>query len=135
MCCIVHIMFFSGGDEMNGEKRIDCADIGARIREARNKLKMSQADVAEKAGVALSHYTNIENGKVMMKMDTFVRILEILQVSADWVLRANIPESSVIFDEEYLELLDDCSVLEKASIVAIAKEVKKQIRVHQTNDE
>ena len=57
---------------MNGEKHIDCADIGARIREARNKLKMSQADVAEKAGVALSHYTNIENGKVMMKMDTFI---------------------------------------------------------------
>lgn len=123
-------MFFSGGDEMNDAKRIDCAEIGARIREARTNQQLSQAEVAEKAGIALSHYTKIENGKTVMKMDTFVRVLEILQVSADWILRAHVPQSDVVYNDEYTKLLDDCTIPEKASIIAVATEVKKQIRIH-----
>ena len=66
--------------------------IGARIREVRIQKNMSQAELAEKAFISVPHMSEVENGKTKLRLSTFVYITEALQVSADVLLRTNIPE-------------------------------------------
>ena len=115
-----------GGVELSDSKNPVLEKIGARIREARINSSMSQADLAEKADIHLSHFTRIENGQVEMRVETLIRILEALQISADWLLRANVPASDPVYISEYAQLLESCTIPEKASIVSITQEVKKQ---------
>lgn len=108
-------------------KEIDSLDykkIGSRIREIRIKRKMSQAELAEKTQICLPHISDIELGKTKMKLSTFVSITEALQVSADSILRSNVPEVNNIYQSEFAELLSDCSPMEIDSIIKIVKELK-----------
>ena len=126
MCSIVDNVRYKGGDGMSDSKNMILEKIGARIRDARTNANMSQAELAEKADIHLSHFTRIENGQVEMRVETLIRILEALEISADWILRANVPASDTVYDSEYVQLLEGCAIPEKASIVSITKEVKKQ---------
>ena len=65
--------------------------IGARIRQVRQQRDMSQAALAAKAGLSLPHISDIELGKVSMRISSFVRIVEALQVSADMLLLSDVP--------------------------------------------
>ena len=47
--------------------------IGSRIREARVKRRMSQAELADKAGISLPQISTIENGRCSMKLHSFSR--------------------------------------------------------------
>ena len=82
-------------------------EIGERIREARLSKNMSQQDLATKANVSLPHISEIENGKQTMKLLTFVRIIEALQVSADAILRADVPCVNQIYQSELAEIISD----------------------------
>ncbi len=113
------------------ETRINEAKkIGMRIREARIARKMSQADLSEKAQISLPQISDIENGKSNMMLSSFIRITEALQVSADSLLRSDIPEVSHIYNAELSELLSDCSPSEIDSIMKIAAELKTAFHSH-----
>ncbi|MCB5940307.1 helix-turn-helix domain-containing protein [bacterium 210820-DFI.6.52] len=101
--------------------------IGSRIREARLSRRMSQADLAAKANISLPHISNIENGKASMKLESFIRIIEALQVSADSLLRPDVPEVRSLYQSEFDELLADCSPKELDSILKIVRELKSTI--------
>ena len=87
--------------------------VGSRIRDAQINRRMSQADVS-----------NIEKGKTSMKLETFIRIIEALQVSADSLLRPDVPEVRSLYQSEFDELLADCSPKELDSILKIVRELK-----------
>lgn len=106
--------------------------IGGRIREVRIQQKMSQADLAEKAHISLPHVSDIELGKKCMKLSTFTQIAEALQVSADRLLRLDIPEVNEIYKSEFADLLSDCTPSEIESIIRIIKELK--ISMHSKKD-
>ena len=59
--------------------------IGSRIRAERVKQKMSQAELAEKAHLCLPQISALELGKVKMNLYTFIKLVEALQVSADFL--------------------------------------------------
>lgn len=109
-------------------------EIGARIREARLARKMSQAELAEKAQVGMAHISEIELGKTDLKLQTFIRIIEALQVSADSILRADVPEGNVTFVQEYSELLSDCSPEEVKAIISVTKEIKATFQTHRSDE-
>ena len=67
--------------------------VGSRIRAVRISRGMSQADLAVEASVSLPLISNIERGKTGMQLETFVKVAEALQVSADYLLRPDVPES------------------------------------------
>ena len=68
--------------------------------------------------------SNIEKGKTSMKLETFIRIIEALQVSADSLLRPDVPEVRSLYQSEFDELLADCSPKELDSILKIVRELK-----------
>ena len=103
--------------------------IGARIREVRIKNGMSQADLSVKAHISLPHISDIELGKTKMLIATFVRITEALQVSADMLLRPDIPQVNSIYQNEFADVLGDCTPDELDSILKIVKELKATLHL------
>ena len=110
---------------MDDRQREEYRKIGARIREIRLQRHMSQAELAEKAGIHLSRISEIENGKSTLLLPTFIRITEALQVSADVLLRSDIPEVNNLYKGEFADVLEDCTPSEIDSILNIVREIKK----------
>lgn len=108
--------------------------VGSRIKAVRISRGMSQADLAVEAAVSLPLISNIERGKTGMQLETFVKVAEALQVSADYLLRPDVPEVKAIYQGEFAELLEDCSASEMETILKIVREVKASMHKKQNND-
>ncbi len=98
--------------------------IGQRIRTARTSKSLSQADLAYAIEVSEPYMSDIELGKTKMNILTFCRIVETLKMSADSILRPNVPAVNQIYQQEFADLLKDCSPQEIESILKIVKEIK-----------
>jgi len=61
--------------------------LGRRIREQRQLKGFSQDDLAKKIGVGSLHLGHIERGNKTPSMETFVKIVNVLNVPADILLR------------------------------------------------
>ena len=103
-------------------------DVGARIREARKSKRLSQNELAEMINISPSHMSDIENDKKTIKLDILMRLTEALQVSADWLLRTDIPSVTSIHAQELATLLSDCTPSESQSLIKMLKEMKTAIR-------
>lgn len=60
--------------------------MGMRIAEQRKKLKLTQEQVAEKAGITYQQYNKAEKGKACVSSDTLLRISAALETSTDYLL-------------------------------------------------
>lgn len=66
-----------------------------RIKEARKKLGLTQQEVAERIGVAKSTYTGYETGNSSPDMLRMARIMQVLQVDANYLLQDEMRENNV----------------------------------------
>lgn len=82
----------------------DMMTIGNRLLAARKRLGMTQAEVAERAGLSDRTYADIERGGVNMRIETFLRICQTLAVSPDDILTEE-HTSMVLQQEELLRRL------------------------------
>lgn len=112
---------------MDEHTAVQTAKLGERIRAARIAQRMSQADLAAKAGIDLPRISNIELGKVAMRIPTFVKIAEALDVSADHLLRLNTKEGKAVYEGEFLKIVEDCTPEEIESLLLIVQQVKKSL--------
>lgn len=62
------------------------ATIGNNIRKYRLMKKLRQEDLAEKAGLTANYIGMVERGEKIPSLETFIKILNTLGVSADMVL-------------------------------------------------
>lgn len=62
------------------------ATIGNNIRKYRLMKKLRQEDLAEKAGLTVNYIGMVERGEKIPSLETFIKILNTLGVSADMVL-------------------------------------------------
>ena len=62
------------------------ASIGKRIRSARENRGWRQEEFAEKIGLSVTYTGMIERGEKVPKLETFIRIANVLEVSADHLL-------------------------------------------------
>lgn len=69
--------------------------INENLREAREKKKMSQKDVADIIGVAKSTYSLYESGNREPNVQTIKKISDALDVSADELLGLNIEPDTI----------------------------------------
>ncbi len=60
--------------------------VGKNIRKYRNSKKMRQEDLAEKAGLSVTYIGMVERAEKIPSIETFVAIVNALEVSADMVL-------------------------------------------------
>ena len=79
--------------------------IGKRIREYREKAGYSQEYVAEKVGLSVTGISNIERGRNYPKMDVFIKIANVLGVSADLLLYDVVNASHIEKESELSNML------------------------------
>ena len=65
---------------------MNSASIGKRIRTCREPKGWTQQAVAEKVGISIAYTGMIERGEKIPKLETFIRIANVLEVSADLLL-------------------------------------------------
>lgn len=65
---------------------MDAKAVGRRIRAAREKRNMTQEDLAAATDISPTHVSVIERGTKIPRVDTFVAIANVLNVSEDELL-------------------------------------------------
>ena len=76
------------------------AALGKRIRESRIQKGYTQQDLADQAEIGVVYLSEIERGIKMPSMNIFVKIIDTLDVSADYVLRDELSSGKeYIYDE------------------------------------
>ena len=64
----------------------DAHIIGNKLLVVRKRMGMTQAEVAEAAGLSERTYADIERGTVNMRTETLLRICKVLHITPDEVL-------------------------------------------------
>ena len=83
----------------------DFIAIGNKLCLIRKNMGMTQAEVAEAAGICDRTYADIERGTVNMRVETLLRICKVLKITPDEILTSDTDLSS----EEILSLLNSAS--------------------------
>ena len=94
------------------------ATIGARIREARLKKKLTQEQLAEKADIGFYYVGEIERGVKLPSLTVFIQIVEALGVTADSLLKDELTASPE-FNNELTAKLEKLTPKQRAGAVAI----------------
>jgi len=71
--------------------------MGERIYKKRKSLKYTQAELAEKVGVSTQMISNLECGKKAIRPENLIKVCEVLNISADYILTGNY--SNNVIDE------------------------------------
>ena len=88
---------------------MDSKTLGNRIREARIKKQHTQQKLAEMAGISQMYLGEIERGAKMPSLRSFIKIIEALDLSADYVLRDELSSGEHYIYDEITEKLKNLS--------------------------
>ena len=77
-----------------GGVMMDQVAIGARIKAARERVHLTQEQLAEIVDISPTHMSVIERGVKTPKLDTFIRIANALGVSADALLQDGVEHAN-----------------------------------------
>lgn len=74
--------------------------LGRKLRDARLRKGYTQQALAEKAEIGNVYLGEIERGLKMPSLNSFIRLITALDISADYILREELPSGrEYIFDE------------------------------------
>ena len=113
---------------MKDNARIDMSELGSRIRQARLERNMSQMDLAEACGISVPYVSDIERGKKCFSVDILLRLAQALQVSTDWLLRLDIPQTQYAYSSEAADMMADCSQEEAVMLLEFMRSLKETMR-------
>lgn len=74
--------------------------LGQRIREQRKEKGWTIEQFAERVDLSANYVGDLERGVKIPKLETFIRIVEVLDVSADVLIRDSVPSASHVADDE-----------------------------------
>ena len=83
-------------------------EIGKRINARRKVLSLTQEQLAEKMEVSVQMISNLELGKKAIRPENLVKICDILNVSADYILRGNRADWEISNFIEKFSSLSEC---------------------------
>ena len=86
--------------------------IGGKLYAVRKRMGLTQAEVAEAAGLADRTYADIERGSVNMRIETILRICHVLHITPDEILTEENPLLRSTQEEIWMRL-NACSPKER----------------------
>lgn len=85
------------------EVTVNYENVGNKIRERRNFLKVTQENLANDINVSASFISDIENGRRKMSLETMIKISISLKTSLDYFVLDNVKDvklkNNIKFDE------------------------------------
>ena len=103
------------------ELEMDNKLIGHRIKEIRENRGYTQEQLAEKLNLSVQHVSVIERGVKSPRLDTFIRIANILEINADYLLKDVLRVSSQLMSNELYDMLSQVSEKEKRRILEVVQ--------------
>lgn len=107
-------------------EELDKVIVGKRIRTARDSLNMSRDRLAEQVPMSASFLQDVEGGTKCLSLDKFFRVMQILDVSADYLLYSQgehmteDEEKAVIFERMKADM-SGCSIEEFRSMAEVIR--------------
>jgi len=86
------------GLSVREEMNVNKLTMGDRMREARKKQKLTQEQLAERLDISVEFVGQIERGLKLPSMQVFVKMVEALNVSADYLLRDSVSTGRLFGD-------------------------------------
>ena len=102
-------------------------EIGARLKQARLAKNMTQPQLAEAADISVSFLSNLENGRQAMNIKIMASLLDILNVSADWLLGNSTDSANHAAALEIEKELSSCTPKERDTILRLILLMKETI--------
>lgn len=106
----------------------DIEQIGARIKNVRQKRGLSQAALAEAVGCSNTYMCYVEKGSKCMSLDMFLLVANALHVSADELLQDCLDNTISVSNHEFADLLADCTTYEQRVLWSLIVSAKKTLR-------
>ena len=99
-----------------GGVKMDGVALGQRISDTRKKLGWTQGQLAEKAGIASIYVGEIERGLKAPSMMFFIKLIEALGASADYMLRYDVSSGKKYVYEEITEKMKDLTPKQRKTV-------------------
>jgi transcriptional regulator with XRE-family HTH domain len=93
--------------------------LGQRIREQRKEKGWTIEQFAERVDLSANYVGDLERGVKIPKLETFIRIVEVLDVSADVLIRDSVPSASHVADDELSRKLSQLTPGQKKAAIDI----------------
>lgn len=111
---------------------IDYASIGYKIKQIRQGKGITQEQLAEAAGVGVTHISHLETGSGTVSLKVFLSIVNYLDCSADEILCKEIGKAKPIVDNWLVDLVADCDQTEVKIISDTITTLKQTLRKNKT---
>lgn len=111
---------------------IDYASIGYKIKQIRQSKGITQEQLAEAAGVGVTHISHLETGSGTVSLKVFLAIVNYLNCSADELLCKEIEKAKPIVDHWLVDLVADCDQTEVKIISDTITTLKQTLRKNKT---
>lgn len=102
--------------------------IGKRIRFYREAKKWSQEVFAEKLGLSLTYVGMLERGEKLPKLETFIKIANTLEVSADLLLADVLTTGYSIKSSELTKKLESLPTDEREKIYDVVDTMIRHVK-------
>lgn len=96
-------------------------EIGRKIKKARENKGYTQEQLAEKVNLSVQHISVIERGLKAPKLDTFIRIANVLGVNADFILSDSLNVSAKLMASDLYRRMEGISEKEKLRILKVVE--------------
>lgn len=107
---------------------IDYESIGYKVKQIRQSKGITQEQLAEAAGVGVTHISHLETGSGTVSLKVFLAIVNYLDCSADEILCKEIRTARPLVDNWLSALVADCSQIEVKIIADTVTALKQTLR-------
>lgn len=94
-------------------------EIGTRIKESRIKNNLTQEQLAEKVDRGTTYISDIERGAKLPSLSLLIKIIDVLGVSADFILRGEIEFGKQYIYNDITKKLDNLTPKQRLCVVNI----------------
>ena len=98
---------------------MDKLTMGDRIKEIRKKRSFTQEQLAEKLDISVEYVSQIERGLKMPSMQMFIKLVEVLDVSADYLLRDIVSTHDMYGNKQIASKLEKLTPKQRVALEAI----------------
>ena len=116
--------------EQEKDNLIDYEGLGRRVKSARRRAGIRQADLAKKLGISYQYMSMIETGKRKLSLGMLVSLANELGVTTEYLLNGykSMGIEAGDQDEEFLSLWQSLNPSEKAFTISVARAAKDELR-------
>lgn len=102
---------------------LDYNVIGSRIKKARIAKNFTQEELAEKIDISVAFLSRVERGNSHVNLKRLNQICNLLDVTEGYILNGASSNSDNYLDEEFSEILKNCSPEKQKLIYTVAKTI------------